>query len=89
MDVSGENRDGAGDGSVQDEYRWRCPICDDTSGELSSEWGKNALRGLKVHVYFAEGEGHGDARSYPSGLPESELRQFVLPTPDPVDADGR
>lgn len=88
MNVSGENRD-SGDVPTQDEYRWRCPICSDSSEQLSSEWGKNALRGLKVHVYFAEGDGHGDARSYPSWLHEAELRQFVLPTPDPVEVDDR
>ena len=69
-------------------FRWECPICSDADGAVLDETGKNALRSLKVHVYYAAGGGHGEARSYPSECPEGELGRYVTPSEGPGDRES-
>lgn len=59
------------------KHRWECPICGAVDDGLLCNRGSNALRSLKVHVYFTEGGGHGDAQSYPNERGERELAQYV------------
>ena len=78
MTRSGENRRDR-EGSASGEYQWGCPICGDYSEQILSKWGKNALRGLMVHVYFADDSDHGSAESYPNGYGEEKFGRFVNP----------
>ena len=71
---------GAPERTAGGTWGWRCPICDVVGPDLPGWRGRNALRGLKVHVYFADDEGHGDAETYPVDFPEETLGEYVAPT---------
>lgn len=78
MTRSGENRSDR-EVSASNKFRWECPFCGDSSEQILCKWGKNALRGLMVHIYFADDSDHGPAESYPNGDGEEKFRRFVNP----------
>lgn len=63
--------------SLGQGYEWVCPICGGSGVHPLSGQGRNALRALKTHVYFADGADHGDPETYPRDHPEAELRAHV------------
>lgn len=54
-----------------------CPVCGVTGSNPLSGQGRNALRALKTHVYFSEGDGHGGAETYPPGHAMESLGDYV------------
>lgn len=60
-------------------HRWECPVCDLSRVNRLSEEGRNALRALRTHVYLADGNGHGETGTFPRGIAEEELEEFVKP----------
>lgn len=83
MNATREDRGGRDD-PTGGAFRWECPTCSASEEAVPGEWGRNALRGLKVHVYYSAGDGHGDPRSYPDEFPEAVLSRYV----GPADASG-
>ena len=60
-------------------HRWECPVCDLSRVNRLSDEGRNAVRALRAHVYLADGDGHGESGSFPDGLGEDELDEYVEP----------
>lgn len=77
-----ENASSGGDqtddrGSSTNGYRWVCPACGATGLHPLSGQGRNALRALKTHVYFSDGDGHGEAETFPPDRPVESLGDHV------------
>lgn len=52
-------------------------MCGATGTHPLSRRGVNALRALKTHVYFSDGDGHGEAETFPQANPEEQLADCV------------
>ncbi len=71
---------GVSPGDIQEpSYVWTCPHCGASRSKSypDEDEYKQALQALRLHIFNADGEGHGPRRSYPEDFDADSLDAHV------------